>query len=1184
MSCVRLAVLLLLIGATAVTAQTTSGSMSGSVVDESTQAVPGATITIVNEATGEERSTQSNEVGDFTFPALVAGPYTIRVTMDGFRPLEVKGRVVLANIRLAVGALRLSLGQLTEEVSVTARGETVASTTTSHQAVMDLKQVTNLSIRGRDPISLLKILPGVQMLPNDQETFGGSFATPVPQIQGGRGQTIYVDGINGGDGGGGGNFSGATNLDAIQEVNVQMSTYTAEYGLKGGAQVNFVTKRGGTQYHGTAYTYQRFTGLNATPYFNHKDNIPKPEYRYSTIGGNLGGPIPRIPMVNGNGQKLFFFYSLDDTRLKDPQTLRRFTMPTALERAGDFSQTRTTSGALIVVRDPLTGQPFPGNKIPADRADPRGLAMMNLLPLPNATGVGYNYVNQEESIPHPRRQHLLRLDYRPSSKDSLSMKGQTWFTRSSGINVAGASARWGLVRQRYDFTADQTKVDYTRIVNSRTILEAGFGKFFSTELGPPESDAALAGIQRSSYPALAGLGQFASLHNPLNLIPKVRFGTLQNNSVTDSPDIVYDNRWPITGADTALVGSLQLTHTRGAHTFKAGVLREHERFTQARAGIFGGEFNFQNDGADPLNTGFAYANAFIGHVTSYTESMGRRPDNRWQTTWAWFAQDTWKPTRKLTFDVGVRMYKWADPVSATGEASAFSFERFDSTWGGKPPVLYRPVTTPQGRRAQNPLTGAILPVTFVGQMVPGTGYTCGVITPDNPCRINGIVVERNGDYVDGGVGFIESPGIQYDPRFGMAFAVNPKTVMRVGVGAFHDGTGGPDFRGGPAFEFNRVINYTDFDSYLTGTGSVSPISVSGVEREHQKRPVSYRYQVGVEREVFSNIVVNLAYVGDTTRNIPQNWNYNAIPAGAQFLPENRDTTVPDSATVGLQPNKPNPGALPDVFLRPIVGFGDINISRPTGRGRYDSLQLQVSRRFTGGFELAGSYTYAKAWETILGQNNPLPSRRQPSLTVQPHVAVISYIVDIPNGTKVIKWEPARWVLDNWRISGISSFATGAWSNVTATYNDNFNFSGGGETCGNLLTAGQTAPTGGQSFIQTGDANLPRGDRSQARWFDTSVFQRPTARGQVGNNCNEAKVLLPGFHNHDLSFFKDFPVHGTHKFQLRWEIYNLFNHPQWATVDTSAQFNAAGEQTDLAFGTSLTARNERRMQVSFRYQF
>ena len=105
-----------------------------------------------------------------------------------------------------------------------------------------------------------------------------------------------------------------------------------------------------------------------------------------------------------------------------------------------------------------------------------------------------------------------------------------------------------------------------------------------------------------------------------------------------------------------------------------------------------------------------------------------------------------------------------------------------------------------------------------------------------------------------------------------------------------------------------------------------------------------------------------------------------------------------------------------------------------------------------------------------------------------------------------------------------------------------------------------------------------------RWFDTSVFQRPAARGEIGNNCNQAKVLLPGFHNHDLSIFKDVPIGGNRKFQLRWEIYNLFNHPQWNTVDTTAQFNAAGQQIDPAFGTVTTVRTERRMQVSVRFQF
>jgi Carboxypeptidase regulatory-like domain len=1156
-------VCVLLLGAVDAAAQTTSGSMSGTVVDESGQVIPGALVVIVNEATAEQREVITNEVGAFVFSALTPGPYTIRAKMEGFKPLEIKGRVVQANNRLAVGALKLEVGALTEEVSVSARGETVATTVTSHQAVLDVKQVTNLSIRGRDPISLLKILPGVSLLPNDQEVFGGSFATNVPNIQGGRGQTIYVDGINGGDGGGGGNFSGATNLDAIQEVNVQMSVYDAEYGLKGGAQVNFITKRGTSDYHGTAYTYQRDKSLNATNFFNNKDGVPKPEYRFSTIGGNLGGPVPKVPKVNGDGKKLFFFYSIDDTQLKDPNIVRRYMMPTAAERAGDFSQTRTTSGALISIRDPSTGQTFADNKIPAGRASAQGLALMNLLPMPNATGSGYNYVYQEPSIPHPRRQHLGRIDYRPTNNDSFSIKGQTWYTKSSGYNVAGASARWGLVRQRYDFTADQVKLDYTRIINNSTVLEVGGGKFYSTELGPPESEEELAHIQRSSYPALANLPQFASMHNPLNVIPKVTFGTLQSAQGSDqSPNITYDNRWPITGADTAIAISATLTHTRGSHTFKAGLLREHERFTQARSGTFAGEFNVQNDTNNPSNAGFAFANLYLGQITTYTESMGRVPDNRWQTTWAWYGQDTWRISRKVTFNYGLRMYKWSTPYSPTGEASGFSFERFDPTWGGKPPVLYRPVLVNGVRRAQNPLTGETLPTPFIGQMVPGSGYTCGVITPDTPCQINGVVVQNDPNYVEGGRGFTEPLPVQYDPRLGLAYSPNQKTVIRLSGGAFHDGTGGAYFQGGPAFRFDRVIRYTDFSTYMTGTGTTSPTNVSGTERDNGKQPVSYKYSLALQRELGRNIVMDVAYVGDTTQNIRQDYNYNALPAGIRFRPESRDPTVNATAA--------NPGALPDVFLRPILGFGDINISAPVGQSWYDSVQLQLTRRFIGGFELAGSYTWAKRIDTVRRENNPVPSGNSRNLETNEHVLVASYQIEIPNGTKVVKWEPAKWVLDNWRISGISTFGTGRWSNVTATFTDSFDFSGGGDTCGN--------------FNMTGNPNLPRGDRTVDRWFDTSVFQRPAGRGDIGNNCYNAKIQLPGFTNHDISIFKDFPMHGPQRMQLRWEIYNLFNHPQWDAVNTQAQFDAAGNQTNVNFGKVTSARTERRMQVSFRYLF
>jgi hypothetical protein len=1187
---VAVAAAIALLAAVHVAAQAvTAGSMSGTVLDTSGQVVPGADVTIVHERTGEQRTTVTSGVGDFSFAGLTPGPYTIKVGLSGFKPLEQKNNVVEANSRLAVGTLKLEVGALTETVSVTAQGETLDLTRTSHEAQLDLRQVTNLSIRGRDPISLLKVLPGVSSagnnnLANDQETFGGSFATAVPIIGGSRGgqQTIYVDGINGGDGGGGGgggtNFSGATNLDAIEAVQVQMSAYTAEYGLKGGAQVNFITKRGGSEYHGTAYTYQRDKAFNSLNYFNKERNLPKPDYRYSTLGGNLGGPVPKIPKINDNGDKLFFFYSLDDTRLKNPQTLRRFMMPTELERRGDFSQTRTPGGAAIVIRDPLTGQPFPGNVIPANRLDPRGQAFLNMLPAPNTSGSGFNFVDQEASIPHPRRQNLLRMDYRPTIKDTISVKGQTWFTKSVGINVAGASARWGLVRQRYDFTADQAKIDYTRILGHNTVLEVGAGVFNSTENGPPENAEQLARVQRSSHAALANVPQFAALHNPLNVIPKAMWGNFQSSGSNDwIPNVTYDNRWPITGHDTAANIAVNLTHTRGAHTLKAGVMRERENFGQARSGLFAGEFNFANDAANPSNTGFAFSNALLGVVTRYSESMGRVGDNRRQTTFGWFVQDTWKLHPDVTFDVGLRMYQSDLPRHISDESSIFSFERFDPRWGGNPPVLFRPISTPQGRRAVNPLTNEIWPVTYIGQMVPGTGYTCGVITPSTPCKINGIVPQVNGDYVEGGVGFTDPQGVVFDPRLGLAWTVNDKTVIRVAGGSFHEAHGGFYSTGGPAYRYDRVVQYTDFNSFLTGTSSVTPVNVTGVQRV-DKRPNAYRYNIGLQRNLGWHTALDIAYVGDQIRYLPVRRNLNQIPAGAKFRPENRDLTVTPTAA--------NPGALPDVFLRPIVGFGDIEITEPSGQSSYNSLQVQLTRRYTGGIELAGAYTWARGYQNFFNdgvmastvyQNNPIPAEKSKQRSnIQEHVLVISYTVDVPNaGTRMGGGKGLRWLLDNWSISGISNFATGGYSGVTFTTTDNFDFTGGGERCGN---------NNGPFPVVNGDVNLPRGDRTIDRWFNTSAFSRPAGQGDVGNTCDNAMLRLPGFHNHDISIFKNFPMKGNHRMQFRWEIYNLFDQLSFFEVDTSAIFDAQGRQTDTNFGKVTSARNERRMQFSLRYTF
>ena len=680
---------------------------------------------------------------------------------------------------------------------------------------------------------------------------------------------------------------------------------------------------------------------------------------------------------------------------------------------------------------------------------------------------------------------------------------------------------------------------------------------------------------------LAGLKQINPAINPLGLIPRVTFGSLQNNSQS-VPNITFDTRLPLTGEDSAMPITDNVTYTRGAHIFKFGALREAERTQQARASNFSGMFDFSNDANDPGNTGFSFANTFIGHVTAYTESMGRPPaPDRKQVLWAWYAQDTWKVRRNLTLDIGLRMYKWSPLIAQGGEASIFSFERFDPKWGGKPPLLYQPTLQGTTRRALNPLTNEILPASFIGLMVPGTGYTCGPITKTNPCKINGVVIQNDPTFTDIGRGFVNNVPVQFDPRLGIAWdpQENGKMVVRLGMGAYHDSGASGTYAGGPAFDFPQTIRYTDLNSYFLGSGPTSPANVSGPQRLGQKLPVTYQYNLGIQRDIGFKTVVDIAYVGSNTHHTARNWNYNVLPSGIRFLPSSRDVTKPISAT-----NLASPGAYDDVFLRPIQGFGDITISGPGVTSRYDSLQVSANRRFQQGFMFSGAYTFAGSTSntfvgnatslTTGGVYQQLPSKynRSRNNLVNHHAAVFSYTVELPKGSRLMPGAVTRQVLDGWQLQGVSTFATGPVSNVIFTTSDAFDFSGGGEVCG----------TG---IVQTGSAVLPRDQRTVDRWFNTSVFKRPSGRGDLGNNCDNAKFSLPGFNSHDLSLFKRFNLRSEKRtLEFRWETFNTFNHTQFNAIGTTANFAADGTQNNASFGTVTSARDGRKMMFGLKFAF
>jgi len=1139
--------------------QTSTGTISGSVTDPTGQVIVGAQVRLVGERTGDVRDTTTNSSGEFVAPALVPGLYTITVQAPGFRQYKSSGNNLLPSARLETGALQLEVGSVADSVTVQAAGATVQLGNSENGSVISTKQMEMMSVRGRDPVSMLRILPGVTQ-GYDPEFNGGFYGTNMPNFQGlgTNSTTIMADGVNGGDGGAGGVFSATVNMDAVSEVKVQLSNYTAEYGRSGGSQINIITKGGGKELHGTAYWYKRHEMFNANAFFRNATGVPKQLYRFQNLGGTIGGPVKKsIPIINRGGDKMFFFYSYDNNQIKEPVNLERWTMPTLLERAGNFSQSNDLNGRQITVRDPNGGNvPFPNNIIPTTRANPYGVALMNIFPAPNTNAAGYNYIFQEESLGRPRDQHLFRFDLHPTDNDTISVKGSTWHADTIGYHIAGGSSPWGLVRQHYEFTGDQLTVNYTKILSPRLVNEMFAGFFIDTEDGRTPNDEETRRLQRQ-YRGLSGLGQFVPQFNPINVIPKATFGGIP--TAFSAASIAYDNRFPLFGADSNLTLTETLTYTRGTHTYKFGAYRESSRFGQARSSTFAGQFDFGQDVNDPLTTGYAFSNAFVGHFARYTEGLGRPAQFARKNTWAFFAQDTWKIRKNLTVDIGLRVYwsPWA--LQSNPEASAFTFERYDPK---KIPTLYRPVATPEGRRAINPLNGEILPQTYIGAIVPGTGDVCNTaITPDSPCKLNGVVVQNDKSYIGDYGGFRDPLPLQYDPRLGIAWDPfgKGKTAVRTSLGVFHQASvgGNAAYDGGPAFRFDKSIVFSDMNQFLNAGSITTPISVSGPNRK-QKLPLVYQYMFGIQHEVLRGTVLDVAYVGNNSHHNAQNYNYNMLPYGARFDPKNADPANP------AQP-------LPDVFLRPYIGYLDINIAGPATTTRYDSLQVQLNRRFAGRFELSGSYTYAKAFVNGYAQQIPSRLRRTLLPNDQTHVMNVSYVLDLPKGSNLVPGRPAKWVLDNWQLSGVTTFASGFPQNVVLQTTDNFDFTGGGD---------------GGGVVQTGRAQLSHGEKTFTRWFDTSVFKRPKGRGDIGTDFSNVKFRGPGFANYDLSMFKNFPIGASEKrkLQFRWEIYNLFNHTQYSAVNNVARFDPQGNQVNAAFGQVTNARQERRMQGSLRFIF
>jgi hypothetical protein len=1135
-------------------AQTITGSIVGTVVDPGGQAVSGAEVTFTAEATGLKRSVRTDERGDFLLGSLQPGEYSVSVVVTGFKSLTRRQIMLTASETLPLGKLALEVGAMAEEVTIRDPGVAVQTASSERAGVITSAQLDNLMIKGRNAMSLLSLMPGVvdnQGIGN-QERIDRNFDI---YVQGNRrnANSVTVDGMVVNPMGNNFNSVVVLSQDAIAEVKVLLSNYQAEYGRSSGAAVNFVTKSGGRDFHGLGSYFKRHEQFNANDFFNNRLNRPKPRYRYNTWNYNVGGPVylPKdifgpLGGFNENKEKLFFFWSQEYWPLKVPQPITQITTPTELERRGDFSQTLDVSNRLIPVIDPLTRAQFPGNIIPTNRIDRSGQALLNIFPTPNFFDRGisrgnYNYVYQTENET-PIRMENLRVDYNLSQNHTFSFTLASFMDRQKGAVgiLTSGSTNWPQLSKTYQLHGQGYIFRYSGVLSPTLINETSFG-FTRRPEGNSADESEIARNQRATIGYAAA--QFNPAANPLGLIPNATFG-----GVPAAANLFQEGRFPFAQRLNAFNLTNKITKTIATHTIKAGVIFERNYQGSNADGNYAGAINFGMDVNNPLDTRYAYSNALLGVFASYNEPSNRVNYHFRQHSVEWFAQDTWKATRRLTLDLGMR-FQYLVPIYMSDDAlSTFAPELYNPA---QQMQLIRPARINGQRVGVHPVTGATYPATMIGAIAPGVG---------NPS--NGLAVAGRDGYPRS---LIKDYGVLYAPRFGFAWDVfgDAKTAVRGGFGLFYNRPNMSDnyirFAGQSPLVSNPTVFYGTLSSLLSSAGAVFPQNVNALDRS-DKVPSTMNFSLSIQRDIGFQTVVDIGYVGSLGRNLLWLRNLNPVPTGANFNPANADPTNPATP-------------LPSSFLRPIQGYNDILMTEPAGSSSYHSLQVTARRRFSSNVTFGVAWTWSKAmgfsdFDTSgVSALTPVRVWNYGLATFdRTHILKIDWLWDLPKapvGNRVLKT-----ALHNWQLAGIASFISGSPLGVGLSTVTGIDFTG---------TASQ-----GARVVVTGDPVLPKSERTFSRNFRTDVFQMP-ARGTFGNS---APVVLrgPGVNNWDLTLLKEFPIRDQMRFQFRAEVYNAFNHTQFSAVDTGARFDAQGNQVNARFGEFTATRSPRVMQLALRFYF
>jgi len=1080
----------------------TLGSIAGQVRDSSGATIPEAKVTATNTGTNAQRVALSNEAGDYAFPLLPPGIYTVTAERPGFKTL-VRSQVEIQVQQNARIDFELQIGQISESVEVVANGVMVTENATVG-TVIENRRIVELPLNGRNYLQLVSLAPNVSTGFSTQGQAGarqgGIRAAQTISVSGQRTNFNHytLDGVENTDP----NFNTFVvmpSVDALQEFKVQTGIYPAEFGRQT-TQINVLTKSGTNQYHGTAFEFLRNDKLDATSYAFTSLRPVKDPFKWNQYGFTLAGPV-WLPKIYKGKDKLFFMGNYESFR-KRGSTTGLFSLAPAAFQAGDFSalsnriydplsRARAADGT-------LTGTTFPGNVIPANRISPTSKKLLEFYQTPTLGGLTNNYV-QALSRPQNRDQFILRMDYIESQNSSWAGR-YSWGDENEstpGLNQNGGKLVTNLeqymgsnTRTLSPAAVTETRFGYTRFYNSVGTLLA-FQRNVVDELGIPGlkgGDPVSWGIPSIGIPNYTGIG--------------------------DSTDGPFENK------NSTLQFLNNTSITRGKHSFRFGGEVRRDQFNQVGNQFGRGSFTFAitptqdpralTAGTGLLAQGDAFASFLLGNVT-LTEVAAQIAAAQFRaTSFAFYVDDVWKISPQLTLSLGLRYENTPPWEDISGNLTTVFFNAFDSTPNVADQSRY-PIFLRQGKSSGDPYAGL------------------RVRWPNIPLVQDGRLGDR----------LVNRDNNDFAPRIGIAWSPTAKWVVRTGAGMFYN-----QDQGNPRFDVARNAagrtrndDNPDFPSETWANGAAALNgSVANIltpqafsNKFDRRTPYSMQWVFNLQRELSKDLSFEAGYLGSISRHLES---YRGVSAA-----------VPGPGTVASRSPYPN--------------WGLLVLVEDGGRGSYNSLGTKLTKRYSNGLTALVSYTWSKSIDTTSGirtsDSDSLFSQdgrcmlcdRGLSAFDNRHRLAVSGLYDLPFGKgrrMVVKNRLLDAVIGGWQVGGISTWRAGFHINPSAGMN----------RANTNINVDRPDATGQPVSLDT---------PTTSHWFNTAAFALQPIY-QFGNAARNSVPGPAGFML-DSNVQKSFRIFEGHDLQFRWESYNLLNHPVWGFPNSNLSSPDFGRITSTA---------------------